>query len=163
MKCYTNCRLTTLLSLYQFTFQNQVRHSERSLESPLIPTAALQVFKKYIKVKWHVTHSKPVKCQHGSTFKIERWSKRCLFQKKKKKKNSMLNPHFLRSQMCSGRKLFIISQLRRITPRPLLFDIYRMHFIIGTDLEINGSFSERQLQPPQVQLTKALTLSSSPS
>lgn len=38
-----------------------------------------------------------------------------------------------------------------------------MHFIIGTDLEINGSFSEPQLQPPHVQLAKALTLSSSPS
>ena len=38
-----------------------------------------------------------------------------------------------------------------------------MHFIIGTDLEINGSFSEPLLQPPHMQLAKALTLSSSPS
>lgn len=38
-----------------------------------------------------------------------------------------------------------------------------MHFIIGTDLEINGSFSEPQLQPLHMQLAKALTLSSSPS
>lgn len=38
-----------------------------------------------------------------------------------------------------------------------------MHFIIGTDLEINSSFSEPAFQPPHVQLANALTLSSSPS
>lgn len=39
-----------------------------------------------------------------------------------------------------------------------------MQFIIGTDLEINGGFSEPQLQPPpHVRPAKALTLSSPPS
>lgn len=52
--------------------------------------------------------------------------------------------------------------MRWITGRRVLFDIYRVHFIIGTDLEINGSFSELQLQPPYVRVSKALTLSSSP-
>lgn len=41
----------------------------------------------------------------------------------------------------------------------LLFDIYRMHFIIGTDLEINGGFSVPGLQPrhPTTTSTAAAT------